>query len=392
MEQNLSNINIDSMTMEQLFSYLSELRESHAQLWEEMLKYKYIVEKSQPATQSTDQNINQLSERLHNLQLHCDRERALSLNRLNINCSLSLNLFNLQKINSQLLDEKNKIETVFKQNQEKIEQQAKELQELRSIKSELEQTKKVLSETQSKLDQLSQTNQKNQKNSQNSNITKSQRLEFLNLDPTYLSEQRELELETIQKNLSLVSFSEYEKQQKLESVLLTSKFLRIIHSGQTFKDWKTFLKQSKLKNPDQTLIEYFGKIQSEVKILVDALVIYKLEFSTLSINGTQTVYVDFYDSSNATKAEKDLSDCCDRFIKCVSETTNTQPTEDFIKFVRKSIKKASQASQSGEKIIDKHISWSVTLEPTSSPTLPIIFRLLFLNKQKSFVAKEHNLE
>lgn len=374
------------ISIEQLANLYNELKESHSNLWNELLKVKYNSENGM-VNQTTNEK---------NILLQCDRERALSLNRLQLTCQLSLSLFNVQRENEKLIKDKQQLEKQVSQLKQELEQKNKVILE---TKINLENAENLLKISECKhSDALKEINNLSnlkttkpilvQSTTQNHN-----RIELMNLDESYLQEQRELELAIIRKNLSLISFTEFETQQKLESVLSGNNILRVLYTGQTFRDWKNFLKQktshNKHNNESSHLNEYLTLVQQNAKILIDCLVMYKLEFSTLSISGTQYVYIDYYSSENY---EQDLHKCCDRFLEFLTRTLKTEPTPEFTKIVYKAIRTAGQYDdvKPKPKTLDKHVTWSVTLEPTKDKqqypdlpkTHPFVYRLLFLNSDR----------
>lgn len=383
------------ISLEKLAELYNELRESHSNLWNELLKARYEADQSPTTKPKTEQD---------NLRLHLDRERSLSMNRHHTTCSLSLTLYNSQKENQKLVQDNVNLEQQVQQLKQELEQKEKLLIE---NQINLENSETLLKSCEEKCAQLTKELKTKQQQRPLVEIKPKQtkivqqpiknRMELLNLDESYLQEQRELELETIRKNLSMVSFSEFETQQKLESVLSGNDLLRVLYSGQIFKDWKNYLKlkstSTKANNENCYLNEYMSLIQQNVKILIDCLVMYKLEFSTLSISGTQFVYVDYYNSENY---EKDLFSCCDRFIQHLKNTLKTEPTPEFSNVVYQAIRKAAQFSEisPNPKSLDKHVTWSVTLEQnhnkqSSVPTpitTPVVYRLLFLNSERIHIS------
>jgi hypothetical protein len=371
------------ISLEQLVNLYNELRESHSNIWNELIKLKYNSENGMVDQSSNEKNIS----------LQYDRERALSLNRLQTTCQLSLALFNLQKENEKLVKDKQQFEKQISQLKQELEQKNTLNTLLLKTQIDLENAENLLKISECKhSDTLKELNNLKTTKAVPAQPTKRNhnRIELMNLEESYLQEQRELELATIRKNLSLVSFTEFETQQKLESVLSGNNILRVFYSGQKFKDCKNFLKQKitsggKSNNESCFLNEYLMLIQQNAKILIDCLVMYKLEFSTLSISGTQYVYIDYYSSQNY---EQDLQNCCNRFLEFLNRTLKTEPSPEFTKIVHKAIRKAGQFDdiQPKPKSLEKHVTWSVTLEPTKDTqpsdlpkTHPFVYRLLFLN-------------
>lgn len=298
-----------------------EANDAHAKLQHDLHDLAHSLSVAKSETVDLQKDVSEKQKSLDNsLKIQQQLKQDLRIAKKTVASSNNNLMSNLRELNEmisqkdeltseneRLIKKVTDLETSLKSLQKKQAQQAQELQKTQQALQSLKSARTL------------QTSQQKPQNSNNQTSVEQQlsddrmKGDFYCLHPEYLKQKVQKEKQRLKECLHISSFTEFQRQTVLSSVLAESATLRNIFSAQTHSFFHQFFQTAKqtdkkLKTPERSLNLFFAMLERDVSTTINNLVDCKIQLSCLYSRTKHKCYVDTYSSIDS------LSEVIDRFV------------------------------------------------------------------------------